>query len=118
MPKYVISRLAALILVPVFTIVGCASTDFASDRQARSAVDVPDHFMVGMPNSTATTAPKPGEGCRSPMVDPRDGARLVLVRSLDDRGDYKAPAGRYGLGDGELLRLECSTGRVIGVVPL
>lgn len=95
---------------------GCATTHFASDSETRAATDVPDHFLVGMPNDATTTEPSPGEGCRNPMVDPRDGTRVRLVRSGESQGDYEVPAGRYGVGEGELLRLECGTGQAVGIV--
>jgi len=50
-------------------------------------------------------------------VDPRDGARLRLMRTYHDRGDYDVPSGRYGVDADKLLRLECGTGRPVGVVP-
>jgi hypothetical protein len=56
-----------------------------------------------------------GPGCVSPMVDPRDGTEVRFVFSTS-YGDYEVPAGRYGVGAGELLRLDCNTGRVIGLV--
>ena len=79
-------------------------------------VQVPDHFLVGDPNSAVTREPKPGEGCRNPMVDPHDGTKLTLVRSSNGMGDYEVPEGRYGVGKGQLLRLDCSNGRPMGVV--
>lgn len=57
------------------------------------------------------------EACWSPVTDARDGTRLVLVRSRAGRGDYAVPEGRYGVREGELPRLECATGRVLGIVP-
>lgn len=57
-----------------------------------------------------------GRACNNPMLDPRDQTRLTLVRSAGGQGDYEVPQGRYGVGSGELLRLECGSGRVIGVV--
>ena len=56
-----------------------------------------------------------GPGCVSPMVDPRDGTEVRFVFSTS-YGDYEVPAGRYGAGAGELLRLDCNSGRVIGLV--
>ena len=56
-----------------------------------------------------------GPGCVSPMVDPRDGTEVRFVFSTS-YGDYEVPAGRYGAGAGELLRLDCNTGNVIGLV--
>lgn len=103
------------VVVAGLLLAGCASTDIGSDSQARAAVDVPDHFLVRAPEGDIVQ-PSAGQGCRNPMVDPSDGTRLTLVRSRGDRGDYEAPAGRYGVGERELLRLECSTGKVVGVV--
>lgn len=57
-----------------------------------------------------------GPGCLSPMIDPRDRAELRFVFSTT-YGDYEVPPGRYGARANELLRLECNTGRVIGLVP-
>lgn len=57
-----------------------------------------------------------GSGCLSPMVDPVTGTRITLYRSESGLGDYQAPSGSYGLRDDQLLRLECNTGKVLGVV--
>lgn len=90
------------------------SGDFPPDAQARPAVDVPAQFTLAAPPE-AVQGPDAAP-CTSPAVDPRDGTRLVLVRSRSGRGDYEAPAGKYGVGAAELLRLDCATGRAIGVV--
>jgi hypothetical protein len=50
------------------------------------------------------------------MVDPRDGTEVRFLFSTS-YGEYELPAGRYGARPGELLRLECNTGRVMGLVP-
>lgn len=39
-----------------------------------------------------------------------------MVRSLNDRGDYQPSSSRYGVRDGELLRINCATGQAIGIV--
>jgi hypothetical protein len=57
-----------------------------------------------------------GDGCLSPMADPVTGVRITLVRSESGLGDYQAPSGSYGIKDGQLIRLECNTGHVIGLV--
>ena len=57
-----------------------------------------------------------GAGCRSPMKDPRDGTVITFLRSTTTIGDYHVPSGRYGVGPDELLRIECNTGRVVGIV--
>lgn len=105
-----------LLLGLVLAVAGCATSDFSADRILRAATDTPDRFLVGSLTSEALTEPMPATGCRSPMVDPRDGTRLILKRSAADRGDYVVPAGRYGIAVGELLRLDCATGRPLGVV--
>jgi hypothetical protein len=77
-------------------------------------MDVPSHFLVAGRDGK-TEEPAPGQ-CRNPMIDPRDGTRISLERSAEGRGFYKVPTGRYGVRPGELLLIECGTGRVIGVV--
>lgn len=106
----------ALILVAPLLFVACATSDFGSDQSARSPDDAPTQFMVGEFNEETTRDATPGEGCRSPMVDPRDGTRLHLVRSSRDQGDYSVPDRKYGANEGELLRLNCESGEVIGFV--
>ena len=104
-------------LVILFIAAGCSSTSHVTPGGIlRQAVDVPDHFLVGSHSDTTTSVPRPGEGCRNPMMDPRDGTRLILVRSSEGLGDYEAPEGRYGVGGGELLRLDCGTGVARGIV--
>ena len=105
-------------LVGLVALGACSTTSggFPDDRPLRDASDMPDHFLVGAPESAETSAPVAGGPCRNPMVDPRDGMRLVLARSSGGLGDYEVPAGRYGVGERELLRLDCGTGRAVGVV--
>ena len=79
--------------------------------QLRPAADLPEQFVAA--DRTAPAAP--GRS-RSPMVDPRDGTQIILVRSTPEWGDYQVPPGRYGVKTGELLRLEPATGRVFGIV--
>jgi hypothetical protein len=57
-----------------------------------------------------------GDGCLSPMRDPITGVDIVLVRSESGLGDYAAPSGAYGMRDDQLIRLDCNTGRVLGIV--
>lgn len=54
--------------------------------------------------------------CRNPLYDPADRTSVRLVRSEMGRGDYEVPDGKYGVGPGELLRLECGSGRPVGIV--
>jgi hypothetical protein len=39
-----------------------------------------------------------------------------MERAIAPRADYSVPAGRYGVGSNELLRLDCNTGIPIGIV--
>jgi hypothetical protein len=97
---------------------GCSSTSTteANPDVVAKATGTPGNFKVGAWDLPTAQEPKAGEGCRNPMVDPRDGTRLSLIRSAKGQGDYQVPAGRYGVGEGQLLRLECATGKVVGVV--
>lgn len=110
---------AGLALVLLGAIASCAhgsKTQAPPNAAPTGLVQVPDHFLVGDPTSAETREPKPGEGCHSPMVDPKDGTKLTLVRSSNGMGDYEVPEGRYGVAKGQLLRLDCSNGRPMGVV--
>lgn len=109
--------LAAILCVTLVVIVGCAATRLSgpSDRSLRAPSDLPDHFLVGEHDGGATSEPTPAMGCRNPMVDPRDGTRIKLVRSSSGHGDYEVSPGKYGVGENEILRIDCGTGRSIGI---
>ena len=94
--------MSKLFLVPLVLSLGaCASTP-----QLRGpATDTPERFEVN-----------PDAACENPLVDPRDGMKLVLVRSGDGLGDYETEAPRYGLSRYELLRVDCATGVAVGRV--
>ncbi len=85
------------------------------------ATDLPEQFVPDADQPTAM----PVAGCRGRLRDPRDGTVLVLERSTAVvevparyQGDYSVPPGnRYGIGSDQLLRVECLTGRGLGVVP-
>jgi len=110
------TRLPLLLLFALLS--GCSGgTVFPADGEAEPARGVPEQFLTGSPSGRARLDVRPGGACQSLMVDPRDGARLTLVRSAYDRGDYDVPSGRYGVDADKLLRLECGTGRPVGVVP-
>jgi hypothetical protein len=109
-PHFLISLLILAILG------GCSSSYHHGGANAMisPAIDTPTHFLV-RGSGGKTEEPAPG-ACRNPMIDPRDGTRIVLERSSEGRGYYKVPTGRYGVRSGELLLVECGTGRVIGIV--
>ena len=109
-------RRAVLAAVAVIGLAGCAAKQPPGHAGSypRTAVDVPDRFIV-VASSGPVERPA-GEGCRNPIVDPRNGSRLTLIRSADGRGDYEAQPLRYGLGKRELLRVDCESGRVVGIV--
>jgi hypothetical protein len=111
--------LRRLVAIALLATAGCASRIPVRDAAAavRPATDTPDHFVVGTPDSDETTEPgaSPARECRSPMVDPRDRTRLRLVWSSGGQGEYEVLSGRYGVGSGEVLRLDCATGRAVGV---
>ena len=109
--------LSSGLVAAVIVLGGCATsgTPLHADAMTRQAADTPDHFLVGAHDSAETSEPVPGEGCRNPMVDPRDGTHLLLVRAAAGLGDYEVPEGQYGAGEDELLRLECATGRPVGI---
>jgi hypothetical protein len=96
------------------SLAACASsTSSWASREPRPAEDVPQFF--------ATEDGSPAvDSCRNPLVDPRDQTQIRLVRSVGGggghRGDYEVPDGRYGVGENELLRIECSTGEPLGIV--
>jgi hypothetical protein len=77
---------------------------------------LPDRFTPPpVPGAESSTA------CLNPLTDPRDGTRLTLVRSRGvpppPIGDYEVEGGRYGVGPGELLRVNCATWEGVGRVP-
>ena len=70
--------------------VGASSTYSAGAPPVRAATDAPDRFVAVAPNSDSTSSTV---------------------------GDYSVPRGRYGVQEGELLRLQCPSGKPLGVVP-
>lgn len=103
---------AALALVAA-----CAVSTFSADTPIRPASDLPARFDP--PPGFDRVAPAdtlPGAACLSPLRDPRDGAELRMVRSSGTLADYEVPAGRYDVGEAELLRVDCNTGAPRGIV--
>lgn len=108
--------LAAIAAMSLLAASGCAARKKAeSEIPVRAPTDVPAHFLVGDLSSEATQEPAPGTGCHNPMVDSRSGTRIKLVRSREGQGDYEVLEGKYGVGPGEVLRIDCATGRAIGI---
>jgi hypothetical protein len=114
-------RLASACILPAtaaFLLAACATSDFDPGRITRPAEGTPARFLVhGDGAGDAPSETSLEKGCRSPMVDPDSGIRLRLFRSSGTEGDYEAPSGAYGLRSRELLRLDCRSGEVLGVVP-
>jgi hypothetical protein len=77
----------------------------------RPATGLPGTFLRsdGLPNL--------GTVCLASLIDPQDKSTLTLVRLLrNGQGDYRVAAGKYGVGENELLRVDCATARPMGVV--
>jgi hypothetical protein len=110
---------ARYVSILVLLAAGCShKSTYPPDSVARPVRGtVPVRFLfdaTGFQADTMIGTPK----CRTPLVDPNDGTRIVLSRAVDGtRGDYAVPEGRYGVGGDDLLRINCKTGGVIGVVP-
>jgi len=77
---------------------------------ARPAKDTPGTFVRedGVPNL--------GTVCLATLVDMQDKSSIQLVRTLrSGQGDYRVTAGKYGVGEHELLRVDCATARPLGI---
>ena len=98
----------------VLLAVGCAST--GTPRMLGPATDTPERFQFLEVKTGAALPVPPDAACENPLLDPRDGVQLVLVRASDGLGDYEPSAPRYGLSRYELLRVDCSTGVATGRV--
>jgi hypothetical protein len=93
------------------------SGSFPADTTARPAQELPVRFEPVAPVMRVPPADTiAGASCNSPFRDPRDGTLLRMERAIAPRADYVVPAGRYGVGRDELLRLDCNTGVPIGIV--
>ena len=96
--------------------VACSSGVGTMTAVIRPAEGTPARFEPELAELRVAGDTIAGAGCRSPMKDPRDGTVITFLRSTTAVGDYNVPSGRYGVGPGELLRIECNTGRVVGIV--
>lgn len=89
---------------------GCSSLK-PGEGDVRTAKDTPEQFST--PAGLAWGA----NACLNPIIDPADGTELILVQSTGEGlGDYRVQGGKYGVNKGELLRINCRTGEVVGVV--
>lgn len=92
-----------------FLLLGCSGSR-TGDVMVRTAEDLPARFETPAGTSWG------GNSCKNPIVDPVDGTELILVQSSAGLGDYSVENGKYGVGRGEFLRINCTTGEVIGIV--
>ena len=88
----------------------CASVSGGQNTILRQAENTPEAFTPP-PGITLD-----GQSCKSPMIDSRDGTQIIMVSASGGKGNYRVPPGKYGVQKGELLRLDCATGKVLGVV--
>ena len=107
----------------IVALAGCASSRGSMEGPiVAEAKSLPDHFMVAVTGIAQKEEPQPGEGCRNPMVDPRNGTILNLVRSKNSTGDYQVLGleyqldPTYGVDSRHLLRVDCATGKALGIV--
>ncbi len=83
-------------------------------------LDLPDHFVVARSGIGKTEEPKADGVCRNPMIDPRDrtssrsGAPPAARATTGPRAESGAHT--YGLTSRQLLRIDCATGKAIGIV--
>lgn len=108
-----------MLIAAALPLAGC-STNSGSIRSViehPAPVTAPPSFI---PLDAASVIPPAdtlaGEGCLNPLKDPISGIEITLYRSESGLGDYQAPSGSYGLRDDQLIRLECNTGHVLGIV--
>ncbi|MBB1060829.1 hypothetical protein [Marilutibacter spongiae] len=94
----------------------CVSTTPPAPANLGPLHGMPPQFQV-LDRSTGSAHAASGPDCQSPLVDPRDGTRLVLMRSNNGAGDYRPDSIRYGLTISQLLRVDCHSGRPLGAVP-
>lgn len=88
---------------------GSATNSFTQEQVLRSARDTPAYF-----ESPVSITGK--RVCKSPLTDPRDGTSISFIRSQWPMADYEVPNGKYGVKSDELLRVNCDTGEVVGIV--
>lgn len=102
-------------LASLFFLMACGSSNVENRSMKtvlRPATDAPAVFEA--PAGTTMR----NNGCLSPLTDPRNGTRIIMRTSFGEEGmgDYVVPDGTYGVKNGELLRVNCTTGEVVGIV--
>lgn len=97
-----------LIMLSLFVSCGTTGT-IEGEGIMRSAIDTPVRFEI--PKGTTWD-----DTCKNPIIDPLDGSELILVQSSRGFGNYRPVGLKYGMIHGELLRINCRTGEVVGIV--
>lgn len=107
--KIITSSILTVVIVCLFQ--SCApGKNTAENEILRLAVDVPEFFETPSGMSWGDNS------CKNPIIDPQDGTELILIQSGNGMGDYKVNRLKYGVSERELLRINCNTGAVIGIV--
>lgn len=113
-------RISMLFAVVAFVAVPACSVGGSGSMAATptpAPVTAPTRFVpLDAAKRIAPADTLAGDGCLSPLADPAKGTQIILVRSENGIGDYLAPSGSYGIPDGKVLRIECNTGHVLGLV--
>lgn len=111
MRKQISSAIGAVMLLLLLSCGSTAGTRTMNSVE-RQATDFPARFDAPQGVTLGSNT------CASPLTDPRDGTKITMHSSFGNEGvgDYVVPVGRYGVGDGELLRINCRTGEVLGIV--
>ena len=117
-PRFVLAvSTTAAILLLVACSAGASGGNFPATVLPTMPKGAPTHFVpADSTKSMAHADTTVAAPCQSPLKDPQGGVTIILIRSENGVGDYLAPSGSYGIPDGQLLRLECSSGEVLGLV--
>lgn len=107
-----------LLFSAALSIAGCARIIESSmpEDLLRRADNTPERFLRVDAAGTPLPNAFGGETCHSPLVDPRDGTRILLARSANGWGDYLVDGLQYGVDEAERLRIDCASGIPAGVV--
>tara|TARA_R110002167_G_scaffold29972_2_gene99457 strand:- start:389 stop:736 length:348 start_codon:yes stop_codon:yes gene_type:complete len=101
-----------LILLLTLMSLGCKANTLGKKNYGvvRQAENAPEMFKAPIGVSLDKSS------CKNPMVDPLDGTHIIMVSAKNSKGTYRVPSNKYGLAKGEFLRLDCQTGKVLGIV--